>query len=112
MGMFETASRMEIDRTVEAASGDMVGEVEPVFLTRRADARDLVKMNKTMVGEVMRVTYRILEPSIDDADVARLFLVAYLDVFAGNYYRSKASKLVLENEESGQRRESPYPDPE
>lgn len=111
MGRFASAPFGDIVRDVEAASGDVVDGTEPVFLTSRATGRDFVEMKKTVEDDTMRVRYQIVDPSIDDADVVRMFVVAYLDVFTRHYYQGRVTRLVLVNNESAFTRELDYPDP-
>jgi hypothetical protein len=111
-GRFANAPRADIAREVEASSGDMEGDTEPVFLESRSTGRDLVEMRKTVERGTMRVRYRIVDPSINDADVLRMFAVAYLEGFAKQHYRGRVAKLVLSNDDSGLTQELDYPDPE
>ena len=107
MGTWATAKRSEIDAAFEAASGDMRGDVEPVFLVHRDGGEDAVTGEKTIDRTTMNVDYQILDPALDDDDVARIFAVAYLDVFTDNYYRDKVATIALRNRATGAARTFP-----
>jgi hypothetical protein len=97
MGTWANAKRSEINKTFEAASGDMRGDVEPVFISRRADGQDVITGEKTMDGAVMTVAYQIVDGTLDDDDVAHIFAIAYLEVLTDGYYDEKVTTIAMRN---------------
>jgi hypothetical protein len=114
MGTWATAKRAAIVSKFESASGDMRGDVEPVFVMLRRSGADVLKGDKTVDGSTLRVAYTIVDDSLglDDADVARIFAVAYLDELVQHYYQSRTKTIELRNTATGATQSFSYPDPE
>lgn len=109
MGEWATAKRAAIVKTFEAGSGDMRGDVEPVFIERRADRSDAITAELTRTGDTMRIAYR---SQLDADDVARVFVIAYLDALTGHHYQRQTRHLVFVDTATGAERTMRYPDPE
>jgi hypothetical protein len=109
MGTWATATRAAIVKTFEAASGDMRGEVEPIFISLRAGGADVLTGDKTIDGTAMHITYTIVDSSLDDHDLVRIFAVAYLDEFTCHYDRGDVATITMRNAASGAERSFSYP---
>jgi hypothetical protein len=118
MGTIASAKRSVIDRAFEASSGDMRGNIEPVFISGRPDGKDVATCEVRANGAILEVGFRLLGASLDDADFARVFAIAYLDVFTSHYWHNQtrpklgATSLRFSNQDSGASWTIPYPDPE
>lgn len=82
----------------------------PVFLSTRADGRDVITGTDRVDGDTLTFTYRILDPALDDDDVARVYVIAHLERFAMHYYQPRTPIIVLRNESTGAGRTTRYPD--
>jgi hypothetical protein len=120
MGQFGNAPRGLIVRTFDGSCGDRQGDVEPAFIEWRNTHATAIEADLRKQGSTLEVRYRILDDALDDDDAKRIFLFAYLDVFARHAWRnanvgrfpSDSLKLSFVNEASGAASETPYPDPE
>jgi len=118
MGDFASAKRHTIKQAFDAGSGDMRGDVEPVVICSRRSGNDVATCEVTEAGDTLKVSYRLLDPSLDDEDFARIFHIAYLDVFTSHHFYNKTHgrfagvRLALSNADSGHATSSQYPDPE
>ncbi len=111
MGSIARAPRPVINRLYEAASGDVGDDGRtPVFLSTRADGRDVITGTDRVDGDTLTFTYRILDPALDDDDVARVYVIAHLERFAMHYYQARTPIIVLRNEGTGAERTTRYPD--
>ena len=118
MGQLANAKRSAIKSAFEAASGDVKGDVEPVFISARATKKDVLRAEVKPIGDTLDVRYWILDDELDDADVARVVHIAYLDVLTSHYWKNKVggryarTHLRLTNADSGSTTTMRYPDPE
>ena len=86
MGSIARAPRPVINRLYEAASGDVGDDGRtPVFLSTRADGRDAITGTDRVDGDTLTFTYRILDPALDDDDVARVYVIAHLERFLATH---------------------------
>ncbi len=118
MGAFATAKRNVVSQTFEASSGDMKGDVEPIFIEHRKERKDVLTGELRQDQGTLELRYTIVDPALDDADVARIFHIAYLDVLTGHHWYNKNGpkfsrvQLRLVNAKTGATATTPYPDPE
>jgi len=118
MGDIASAKRHTIKQAFDAGSGDVRGDVEPVVICSRRSGNDVASCEVSEAGDTLEVTYRLLDPGLDDEDFARIFHIAYLDVFTSHYFYKKTHghfavvRLKLSNGDSGFVTTSQYPDPE
>jgi hypothetical protein len=118
MGAFAGAKRNVVNQTFEASSGDMKGDAEPVFIERRDTRKDVLTGEVRREGDTIEFRYAVQDPTLDDADVARIFHIAYLDVLTRHHWYNttgpKVSRthLRLVNSTTGATTRTPYPDPE
>ncbi len=112
MGNFKNEKRRIILEQFEAMSGDMIGEIEPVFIERKSTKTDAITAEQTFADRVMTFRYKILDATLDDEDVPRIFHIAYLDHFTMNYYQEKVKTVRYVNADTSVTTESYYPDPE
>lgn len=99
MGNHQSASRSEIVSGFEAASGDMDGDEEPIFIFTRSDETDVLTGRVLQSERTMILRYHILGV-MDDADAIRLFEIAYLDRFTDHYYQSRCDTIRYLNADS------------
>jgi hypothetical protein len=94
---------------VEAASGDVVDGVEPVFIEERATGRTLARLwmkhhdrelHFEYVTEDDRMTPAVIDAAVSDA---------YLRVLTLHYYRGKVDKIIMRARDGAESRELAYP---
>ena len=118
MGAFADAKRNVINQTFEASGGDKKGDAEPIFIEHRKERKDVVTGELRQDQDTLELRFAIVDPSLDDADVARIFHIAYLDVLTMHHWyntnQSKFSRVQLRliNTKTGATSTTPYPDPE
>lgn len=118
MGAFAAAKRNVVNQAFEASSGDMRGDVEPIFIEHRKERKDALTGEVRQEQGVLELRYTIVDPALDDADVARIFHIAYLDVLTRHHWYNKYGpkysrvQLRLINAATGATATTPYPDPE
>ncbi len=118
MGAFAAAKRNVIRETFEASSGDMKGDVEPIFIERRKDRQNVVTGELRQDQGTLELRYTVLDPSLDPDDVARVFHIAYLDGLTGHHWYNKNGpkfsrlQLRLIDAVTGATATVAYPDPE
>lgn len=110
--------RSLITQTFEASSGDVKNGVEPFFISWSKGGKDALVGEVTTDAGTMKVGYRLVDPTLTDADVPRVFHIAYLDVLTRHGWQNRAGgkypglKLELTNRETGTSVVAAYPDPE
>lgn len=118
MNKFVGAKRAEIKAAFEAGSGDMQGDVEPVFIEALASKTDAVKGELREQGNTLEFRYEIVDSGLNDEEVMRIFHIAYLDVLTMHYWYNETAAshaslyLRLINRSTGETSTCPYPDPE
>ena len=118
MGNFASAARYVIDETFEAGSGDVRDDVEPIFIWSRRDRVDVLRGELREDHHTLELRYTILDSSLEDADVLRLFHIAYLDVLTNHHWFNKVHfyasrvRVRLVNAVTGVTATTDYPDPE
>ena len=118
MGELANAKRNAVRQTFEASSGDMKGDAEPIFIERRQDRKDAITGEVRSSGDTLEFRYTVVDPALDDDDVARIFHIAYLDVLTQHHWYNKTGpkvsrvQLRLINTATGATRTVRYPDPE
>lgn len=119
MATYAAEKRGVLKKLFEGSCGDQSADGSiPVFISRRETGKTVLSGTERADGPVLSFGYRLADASLTDADVPRLFHIAYLDVFTGHAWRErvrgKHSQLTLEltNLDTNHRVSLPYPDPE
>lgn len=81
----EPSRRLAFD-DFEAASGDMEGDVEPAFVSRRANGEDVLRLWLVRDGRTLLCRYEILDTDLSDQDARGLFVACYLKALTGDAY--------------------------
>jgi hypothetical protein len=94
----------------EAASGDMRGDVEPVFISRRATGGDVVRFAVVKDGRTLRCGYDVLDEMLSEHDARWLFIASYLKTLTGDHYADQVDIVSFHPlARPSDRVEIPYP---
>ena len=93
----------------EASCGDAGPDGScPVFIARHG--RDVVTAEVVIDGPVLRASYTTTDRTLDDDDMLRIFVIAYLERFACHFYQPTVKTIELRNSTTGAIRTTSYPD--
>ena len=71
----------------------MRGDIEPTIIEDRKTQKDVATAELRFERETIDVRYPVVDPALDDADVARIFHIAYLEVLTSHQRdRAKSGK--------------------
>ena len=94
---------------VEAASGDVVDGVEPVFIEERATGRQLARLWMKQRDRELHFEYLTEDDRMTPAVIDAAVTDAYLRVLTRHHYRGKIDKIIMRARDGAESRELPYP---
>jgi hypothetical protein len=99
-----------IDRDYEAASGDVLdGDIEPVFVMRRATGSDVLKLHLVQRDRLLSCELLEAEHGFGLDDVVALFVRTYLGTLTDDYYRGRVDEVEIVPAAGGPSARFPYP---
>jgi hypothetical protein len=105
----DNVGRKLLHHEFEASCGDARPDGScPVFVARHG--RDVITAEVTIEGAVLRASYTTTDRTLDDDDVLRIFVLAYLERFTCHFYQPTVNTIELRNSTTGARRTTSYPD--
>jgi hypothetical protein len=97
------------DLPFEASCGDARPDGScPVFIARHG--RDVVTAEVIVDGPLLRASYTTTDRTLDDDDILRVFVLAYLERFTCHFYQATVKTIELHNSTTGAMRSTTYPD--
>jgi hypothetical protein len=102
---YEALSR-SVNAIFEAASGDVIDDVEPVFISKRATGEDVVRFDVTVDDRTLTAEAHPIH-DVDIEELMILFCETYLRTLTDDYYADKIDRVILAVGET--EREFDYP---
>lgn len=85
-----------IDRDYEAASGDLLpGDVEPIYISRRATGEDVIVLHGHVEARVLVCRVHQSAPEFTLDDIVGLFVRTYLGTLTGGSLRGDFDRVEV-----------------